>query len=143
MQNLVLAVQNNAAQRDMGAASSVVAFFRSMGGSIGVAVLGAVLSHQVAGSVTAGLAKLGVHPGESGGGGSSIPDMSTLPGPVREVFETAFGDATGHLFLIAAPCAAIALIAVLFIREVPLRTTIERADELVPADSGSAAPAGR
>ena len=47
MQNLVLAVQNNTAQRDMGAASSLVAFFRSMGGSIGVSVLGAVLSHQV------------------------------------------------------------------------------------------------
>ena len=48
MQNLVLAVQNNTAQRDMGAASSVVAFFRSMGGSIGVSALGAALSHQVA-----------------------------------------------------------------------------------------------
>ena len=48
MQNLVLAVQNNAAQSDMGAASSVVAFFRSMGGSIGVSALGAVLSDQVA-----------------------------------------------------------------------------------------------
>ena len=54
MQNLVLAVQNNTAQRDMGAASSVVAFFRSMGGSIGVSALGAVLSHQVAGSVATG-----------------------------------------------------------------------------------------
>ncbi len=43
MQNLVLAVQNNAAQSDMGAASSVVAFFRSMGGSIGVSALGAIL----------------------------------------------------------------------------------------------------
>jgi hypothetical protein len=143
MQNLVLAVQNNTAQRDMGAASSVVAFFRSMGGSIGVSVLGAVLSHQVTASVTSGLSKLGVDPGKSSGGGTAIPDMSTLPAPVRAVFETAFGDATGHLFLIAAPCAAIALVAVLFIREVPLRTTIERADELAPADEGSAAAAGR
>ncbi len=142
MQNLVLAVQNNTAQRDMGAASSVVAFFRSMGGSIGVSVLGAVLSHQVTASVTSGLSELGVHP-SGDGGGTAIPDMSTLPGPVRAVFETAFGDATGHLFLIAAPCAAIALVAVLFIREVPLRTTIERADELAPADEGSAAAAGR
>ena len=51
MQNLVLAVQNNTAQADMGAASSVVAFFRSMGGSIGVSALGALLSHQVADKV--------------------------------------------------------------------------------------------
>ena len=59
MQNLVLAVQNNTAQADMGAASSVVSFFRSMGGSIGVSALGAVLSHQVTQKVTDGLAALG------------------------------------------------------------------------------------
>src|SRR3712207_959635 len=40
MQNLVLAVQNTVAARDLGAASSAVAFFRSLGGTIGVAVLG-------------------------------------------------------------------------------------------------------
>ncbi len=141
MQNLVLAVQNNTAQRDMGAASSVVAFFRSMGGSIGVSVLGAVLSHQVTASVTSGLSKLGVDPSKSSGGGTAIPDMSTLPAPVRAVFETAFGDATGHLFLIAAPCAAIALVAVLFIREVPLRTTIESEDELAARVSAPMAEA--
>ena len=55
------------------------------------------------------------------------------PAPVRAVFETAFGDATGRLFLIATPCALIALVAVLFIREVPLRTTIEREDEAATA----------
>jgi EmrB/QacA subfamily drug resistance transporter len=142
MQNLVLAVQNNTAQRDMGAASSVVAFFRSMGGSIGVSALGAVLSHHVTTGVTEGLAKLGVQPG-SGHGASTIPDMSTLPAPVRAVFESAFGDATGQLFLIAAPCALIALIAVLFIREVPLRTTIERDDEAAPAVAEPAEPAAR
>jgi hypothetical protein len=132
MQNLVLAVQNNTAQRDMGAASSVVAFFRSMGGSIGVSALGAVLSHQVVDGVTTGLAKLGVSPSASGQS-NTIPDMSTLPAPIRTVFEHAFGVATGHVFLIAAPCAAIALVAVLFIREVPLRTTIERQDEMADA----------
>ena len=57
MQNLVLAVQNNTAQADMGAASSVVAFFRSMGGSIGVSALGAVLSHQVTQKVTDGIGR--------------------------------------------------------------------------------------
>ena len=132
MQNLVLAVQNNTAQRDMGAASSAVAFFRSMGGSIGVSVLGAVLGHQVAGDVASGLARLGVDAGSSSGS-SSFPDMSTLPAPVRAVFEAAFGQATGTVFVIAALCAAVALVAVLFIQEVPLRTTIEREDELVGA----------
>jgi EmrB/QacA subfamily drug resistance transporter len=131
MQNLVLAVQNNTAQRDMGAASSVVAFFRSMGGSIGVSALGAVLSHQVTAGVTSGLTRLGQAPSGDSGAATTIPDMSTLPAPIRAVFESAFGDATGHLFLIAVPFAVVALVAVLFIREVPLRTTIERADEVV------------
>jgi MFS family permease len=123
MQNLVLSVQNNTAQADMGAASSVVAFFRSMGGSIGVSALGAVLAHQVAQKVTAGLAAMGVDVSNQSG---SIPTLDSLPGPVRLVYENAFGDATGHLFLTAAPFALLAFVCVLFIKEVPLRTTLER-----------------
>jgi EmrB/QacA subfamily drug resistance transporter len=129
-QNLVLAVQNAAAQRDIGAASSLAAFFRTMGGSAGVSALGAVLGHQVATSVATGLAKLGIPvEGEAG----TIPDLDTLPGPVRAVFETAYGDATGHVFLIAVPFALVALVCILLIRETPLRTTIARADELEDA----------
>ena len=75
MQNLVLSVQNNAAQADMGAASSLVAFFRSLGGSIGVAALGAVLSHQVSTQVTAGLTQMGLPTG--GHQSHDIPDLST------------------------------------------------------------------
>jgi EmrB/QacA subfamily drug resistance transporter len=132
MQNLVLAVQNNTAQADMGAASSVVAFFRSMGGSIGVSALGAVLSHQVADKVASGLRELGIDPGRSGAAGGGIPDLDTLPEPVRAVFEAAFGEATGHIFLVGVPFAALALVCVLLIREVPLRTTLLREDELSP-----------
>jgi hypothetical protein len=128
MQNLVLAVQNNTAQADMGSASAVVAFFRSMGGSIGVSALGALLSAQVSDKVTTGLAKLGVS--TSGHQSHSIPNLSALPAPVRDVFEHAFGTSTGELFLVATPFAVLALLAVLFIQEVPLRTTIRRADEL-------------
>ena len=128
MQNLVLSVQNNAAQADMGAASSLVAFSRSLGGSIGVAALGAVLSHQVAAKVAAGLAAMGQ--AATAGQSHQIPDLATLPEPVRMLFEQAFGTATGHVFLVAVPFAAIALVCVAFIREVPLRTTIHRADEV-------------
>jgi EmrB/QacA subfamily drug resistance transporter len=137
MQNLVLSVQNNAAQADMGSASSLVAFSRSLGGSVGVAALGAVLSHQVAAKVTAGLAAMGQH--VTSAQSHQIPDLATLPEPVRALFEQAFGAATGHVFLVAVPFAALALVCVLFIREVPLRTTIHRADEvevLEPAGQG-------
>lgn len=127
MQNLVLAVQNNVAQKDIGAGSSLVAFFRSMGGSIGVSALGAVLASQVASKVQAGLAAMGVPAG--GHQSHDIPNLRTLPAPIRSLFEGAFGEATGHLFLIGAPFALVALLCALAIREVPLRTTVERADE--------------
>ena len=128
MQNLVLAVQNNTAQADMGAASSVVSFFRSMGGSIGVSALGAVLSHQVTQKVTDGLAALGIEGGHSTG---TIPDLATLPAPVRALYETAFGEATGHLFMVAAPFALLAFVCILFIREVPLRTTLDHEEAAI------------
>jgi len=137
MQNLVLAVQNNTAQADMGAASSVVAFFRSLGGSIGISALGAVLAHQVAASVADGVKALArTHPevlrGFGGHDNGEIPDLATLPAPLRSIFEGAFGDATGHIFLVALPFAVAAFVCVLFIKEVPLRTTIDREDEIAP-----------
>ncbi len=131
MQNLVLAVQNNVAMSEMGAASAVVAFFRSMGGSIGVSALGALLSHQVAGKVASGLQAIGV--ATDSHESHSIPDLSTLPAPVRAVFESSFGQSFGELFLVAAPFALIALVCVVLIKEVPLRTSnLEKNAEASP-----------
>lgn len=130
MQNLVLSVQNNVAASDLGAASSVVAFFRSMGGSIGVSALGALLSSQVADKITSGLTGLGI---DSGGYEShEIPDLATLPAPIREVVEHAFGASIGELYLIAVPLAVVALVCILFIKEVPLRTSVSLAEEIAP-----------
>ncbi|WP_344872784.1 MDR family MFS transporter [Allokutzneria multivorans] len=112
-QNLVLAVQNSTDVRDLGAASSTVTFFRSLGGTAGVSVLGAVLAAQVSGLVTEKL-----H-GATGGGGSL--DLAHLPEPVRTVVRDAYGDATGVLFLIAAVISLVTLASVLLIKEVPLR----------------------
>jgi EmrB/QacA subfamily drug resistance transporter len=56
MQNFVLVVQNAVPLKDVGAASSTVSFFRSLGGTIGVAVLGAVLARHVAGQATGDVA---------------------------------------------------------------------------------------
>ncbi|WP_370249208.1 MDR family MFS transporter [Nocardioides sp.] len=148
MQNLVLAVQNAAPVADLGAASSAVAFFRSLGGSIGVSVLGAVLSHQVKDDVTTGGAQLvaqGVTPPPASDGATgSIPDLAALPTPWRDLYEHAFGSATGHVFLLAVPFAILALVAVLFIRETPLRTTLGDAarGERVPPEAAAADAVG-
>lgn len=136
-QNLLLPVQNNAAFADMGAASSLVAFFRSIGGSAGVAALGAVLAHQVAGDVRAGLGALGVDAGA--GRADSVPDLAALPEPVRLVFENAYGDGIATIFALAVPCAIASLVCILFIKEVPLRRTVERDDEISEGQSVSAA----
>ena len=140
MQNLVLAVQNNVRIQDLGAASSVVAFFRSLGGSIGVSVLGAILSTQVASTVRTGLADMGV--AQTDHQSHSIPDLSALPGPVRDLYEHAFGTAVGHIYLVAVPFAILALVCVLFIKEVPLRTTLEDAADPTTRQTPESAKAG-
>ncbi len=70
MQNLVLAVQNTVSVRNIGAASSSVAFFRTFGGAIGVSVLGSILASRVATLSAEGFAKLGIDTGSSAGGGN-------------------------------------------------------------------------
>ncbi|WP_439379646.1 MDR family MFS transporter [Amycolatopsis lexingtonensis] len=117
LQNLVLAVQNQVRPSELGAATSSVSFFRTLGGTIGVSALGAVLAAKVGHVVTDGFAKLGIPPG------GSLSRPAELPAPVRAVVEDAYGQATGTIFQYALPLALVALVCVLFIREVPLRTT--------------------
>ncbi|UUT34913.1 MFS transporter [Microbacterium elymi] len=59
MQNLVLIVQNTCKPSEIGVASSGVTFFRSLGGTIGVAVMGAALATSVTGLIKDRLPELG------------------------------------------------------------------------------------
>lgn len=119
MQNLVLAVQNTLDISEMGAGTSTVAFFRTLGGTVGVSVLGAVLATKVQNSIQAGLAKMGV---PTNGNSGAMPDVHTLPAPMRDLVERSYGDGIADIFLIAVPLAVIGLICVLFLKEVPLGT---------------------
>ena len=130
MQNLVLAVQNTVAARDLGAASSAVAFFRTLGGTIGVAVLGAVLDARVGELTARGLA--GVPGAAQGSGGAGLADLADAPPAVRALIEAAYGDATGRIFAVSAVVAVVALAAIVFIREVALKT--ESGDERLRAE---------
>lgn len=126
MQNLVLATQNQVAPSDLGSASSVVTFFRSLGGAIGVSALGAVMANRVTHYVKDGLAELGPKGeamGHGGTGGGGIPDVHALPEPFRTVVESAYGHGVGDVFLYAAPAALIAFLITIFIKEVALKTT--------------------
>lgn len=123
MQNLVLAVQNTVRASDIGTASASVAFFRSVGGAVGVSVLGAVLANRVSDLATEGLAAAGI-PVQGGSAGSSM-DLAHMPEPVRDIMRAAYGDATAEVFLISAAVAVVALVSVLFIKEKPLRRTVD------------------
>jgi EmrB/QacA subfamily drug resistance transporter len=128
MQNYVLVVQNTVDVSQVGATSAVVAFFRSLGGTIGVSVLGAILAAQVKDDVTSKLAKLGGDVGSAGGG--SLLDVKNLPPQVAQIVREAYGDATGTIFLVAACIAVISLITALLMKEVPLRTTLHKKDDV-------------
>ncbi|MCW2811814.1 MAG: EmrB/QacA family drug resistance transporter [Friedmanniella sp.] len=136
VQNIVLAVQNTVDVSQVGATSATVSFFRSLGGAVGVAVLGAVLANHVTSGVTRGLQAAGV---STAGGQAGTLDLKDLPGPVREIVRAAYGDSFGVLFLIAAVVSVVTLVAVLLVREVPLRDTVELAAPA--ADAGSASGA--
>ena len=126
MQNLVLAVQNTVDVRDIGASSAAVAFFRSLGGAVGVSALGAILATQVQNQVVEGVKALGpaAAAAAQAGSGSGTLDLKNMPAAMVTIVRTAYGDATGTIFLVAALVSVIALVAVLFIKEVPLRTTV-------------------
>ncbi|MDN3023845.1 MFS transporter [Streptomyces sp. S.PB5] len=155
MQNLVLCTQNQVEPKDLGSASSTVTFFRSLGGAMGVSVLGAVMANKITDYVKDGLTDLGPKYASSAGGSSSsgeIPDMDKLPAPLRTVMESAYGHGIADVFLIAAVLAAVAFLITLFIKEVPLRTkgamaqeaTAQEAapQEATPQEAASSAQAG-
>ncbi|MFC6087687.1 MFS transporter [Saccharothrix lopnurensis] len=126
MQNLVLAVQNTVPLKDIGAASSTVAFFRSLGGTIGVSVLGAVLARRVDSAITRDLTAAGIPAG--GGDGSSSLNLAALPEAVQHIVRAAYGDATGHIFLISAGIAVVGVVAALLLKPIVLRSSLDLSD---------------
>ncbi|WP_344619619.1 MDR family MFS transporter [Dactylosporangium salmoneum] len=124
MQNLVLAVQNTVQLKDIGAASSTVAFFRSLGGTIGVSVLGAVLARRVTDNITHSLAAAGVQV-PAGGEQTSNLNLNALPPAMQHIVRAAYGDATGHIFMLSAAIAVVGVIAALLMRPTMLRSTLD------------------
>lgn len=137
MQNLVLIVQNTAKPSEIGVASSGVTFFRSLGGTVGVSVMGAALAASATdlfADRTDDIASAIMTLGEKGAAiaeqlqSGTIPQVSALPEGVRVIVEDIYAQAIAHSFLIAVPLAVVSLIAILFLPNVPLTrmTTSER-----------------
>lgn len=146
MQNLVLIVQNVAKPSEMGVASSGVTFFRSLGGTVGVSVMGALLANRITELFAGGKDQLGAAIAQLGEKGAEVaaqlssgtlPEVRLLPEPVRSVVEDFYAQAISHSFLVGIPLAVLSLIAILFLPNTPLTrmTTRERADAEAASDT--------
>jgi MFS family permease len=121
MQVLVLAVQNAVDYSELGVATSGATLFRSMGGSLGTAVLGAVftarLADELSGTPAARVSASAVNPAT----------VQRLPAPIRDSYTGAFTDSLSTVFLVAAAIILVAFVLAWLIEERPLRQTVETA----------------
>ncbi|MFE1203511.1 MFS transporter [Streptomyces sp. NPDC058762] len=152
MQNLVLCTQNQVDPSDLGSASSTVTFFRSLGGAVGVSVLGSIMSTRISHYATDSIGQLKPEDQMAAGkalGSGQIPDMDLLPAPIRTWLESAYGHGIADIFLYVAPIALLGFLVTLFIKEVPLRTkgalaqAAESSAESAPPVAGTPAEAVR
>jgi EmrB/QacA subfamily drug resistance transporter len=124
IQVLVIAVQNSADFQDLGAATSGVTFFRSIGGSFGVSVFGAIFANRLASELAAALRGVTLPSGFSIATAQANPEvLRKLPAAVRDGVLHAYSLALHPVFLWAIPVAVVAFALSWFLREVPLRAT--------------------
>ncbi len=135
MQIIVTIVQNSVERRHMGTATSSVAFFRSMGGTFGAAVFGAILSARFVSHLADQLGGVGASAAQIGGGGvtGNVQKIQALPEPIHGFVLSAYASSLHDVFLWAIPVVLVALAVSFLIPEVPLK-----ARQDAPADDGAA-----
>lgn len=143
MQNLVLVVQNSIEVKNLGVATSAVTFFRSLGGTVGVSVLGSVLGTIVSSHIKDGISALA--PADQAAaavalGSGTIPKISELPAAIAALVESAYGVGVGHVFMYSVPLAVVTLIAVIFLPNAKLGR--QNAVQLKKAAAAKAAAGG-
>jgi EmrB/QacA subfamily drug resistance transporter len=131
MQVLVLAVQNAVHPRDMGVATSGATFFRSIGGTIGTALFGAIMTTQLANRLAETLPAQVSRQLDAESLTSSVTQISALPEQIRVVVLDAFTYALDNVFLAAAPVIAIAFVFTLFLPEIRLRSANEHRAQMM------------
>ena len=132
MQLYTLVVQNAASARDMGVATASTQFFRSVGSTVGIAVLGTVMTSGLADAIKGHLpaAVLQQMAASGNGGGISAgsvldPEkLKALPPVVADAVRQGLAEQLHEVFLLGLPILAVAFIATLFIKHVPLRETV-------------------
>jgi EmrB/QacA subfamily drug resistance transporter len=131
MQVLVLAVQNAVDYRHMGVATSGSLLFRQVGGSIGIALFGAIFANRLRGNLASHLP-----PGASVPKTVSPAAVADLPPAVHAGYVQAVSAALHPVFVVAAIVAVFSFLLTFLLREVPLR------DSARPLDGEEFAAAG-
>ncbi|MDX2696580.1 MFS transporter [Streptomyces ipomoeae] len=112
---LILAVQHSVHTDDIGSATNAGNCLRQLGGGVGVALLGALLTRRLAERLPAPAD--GVLPGID----SLTPGLvHALPAPVRDLYAEAYADAMPRLFLYLVPVLVLGLVIAFFLKEQPL-----------------------
>jgi len=138
MQVLVTVVQNSVDRSDMGVATSSVTFFRSMGGSFGTALFGAILSSRLAVHIAGAMTSLPTgssttpSKAEVAGLANNVQQIKGLPEPVHSLVTGAFSASLHDVFLSAVPLVLIAFAVSLFLKEKPLTGRTPAETEPVP-----------
>jgi hypothetical protein len=124
MQTTMLISQNSVEQRDIGVASSAATFFRSIGGSFGVSLFGAIFNQKLKGDITSHLGASTAGSLTNGGGvaGLTPGKLATMPGPIVQALLHGIATATASVFFWAIFISVLIPVAAAFIRHVPLRT---------------------
>jgi EmrB/QacA subfamily drug resistance transporter len=123
MQVLVLVAQNAVPQSEIGVATAGATFFRSIGGSFGAAIFGAIFSNVLVGKLAAQLR--GVHLASGAASSSVSPQtLAKMPSGVRHGFVAAYASSLQEVFLIAVPIALLAFAVTFLLPRVEFRRTI-------------------
>jgi EmrB/QacA subfamily drug resistance transporter len=124
MQVLVIAVQNAVGHSELGVATSGATFFRSIGGSFGTAVFGAIFANVLTGNLSHYLAGVKLPANFVGAAGASPAILARLPKPVHLGYIRAVTASLHPVFLWAVPFALLAFAVTWLLKEVPLRRSV-------------------
>lgn len=135
MQVLVIAVQNAVGYDMLGVATAGATFFRSIGGSFGTAVFGALFAARFARNIVIYLRGIPLPPHFTAAAGASPAILAKLPPLLHSRYVHAYAASLHYVFLVAAPIAVVSFILSWFLKEIPLRKTVKNtnpADTLAP-----------
>jgi hypothetical protein len=137
MQVLVVAVQNAVPRSQLGTATSCSTFFRSIGGSFGVAVFGAIFNNRLAANLPKYLPPSALRAVHGSNVTASPAQLDALPPAIHHGYVLAFSDSLHTVFLIGAPVALIAFVLTWFLKDLPLRDHAYLAgDAAAPGEDG-------